>query len=193
VNLSLFCSFCSGMLSLQATLCLCNRNIKNTWDAEAVCCRIVYWGETVNLVTKRLRLFGGILSCHVNSLLHQLFIDIAHITSMQKCVAYLSAVCCVRRACLIFSALFLQLFCYIALLFKPETHYTGFGWRHPDVLKVQLLKYAKHIIFYYVWGYMFRPSQGHHQAFLRIKSIMLDTCWHSNYVYNWYKCIMSSR
>jgi len=41
-NLSLFCSFCSGMLSLQATLCLCNRNIKNTWDAEAVCRRILY-------------------------------------------------------------------------------------------------------------------------------------------------------
>jgi len=79
---SLFCSFCSGVLSLQATLCLCNRTIKNAWDAEAVCRRILYWGETVDLITKRLRMFGGILSCNVNTLLHQLFIDIAHIMSM---------------------------------------------------------------------------------------------------------------
>ena len=30
--------------------------------------------------------------------------------------------------------------------------------------------YVKHIIFYCVWGYMFRSLCDHHQAFLRIKS-----------------------
>ena len=31
--------------------------------------------------------------------------------------------------------------------------------------------YVKHIIFYCVWGYMFRSLCDQHQAFLRIKSI----------------------
>ena len=68
----LFLLWCA--LSLQATLCLCNRTIKNAWAAEAVCRRILYWGETVDLITKRLRMFGGILSCSVNTLLHQLIL-----------------------------------------------------------------------------------------------------------------------
>jgi hypothetical protein len=116
------------MLSLQAILCLYNRNIKNDWDAEAVCRRIVYWGETIDLVTKRLRMFGGILSCHVNTLLHQIFVAFSQYEHVIR--AWGTSLLCVYVGHAYFFFLLSLCICFVTLRsclnLKPTTLvYTG--------------------------------------------------------------------